>query len=361
VSRGFGGGKVLKFEDPLGPDSASVTHRRRVVATEVTGASMVLNPKEDVSGTSDAWSTVDHSAIEQLYTLDKVVGVGGFAQVVRAVNRANGKTVAIKMILVPEGPEADAVEANIQQEISIMGKCAHRNVLKLYNAYRQGQVYYLISEFCAGGELLSQVIDEPFGELEARRVVWEVAKGLRHIHAQGVVHRDLKLENILVKDKRNRTGVKICDFGLAVRMFARKEHLTTSHATGSILYVAPEIVSCSDEAERRERASMEGGGSREMLEAPPTRWYDERCDMWSLGVCTYILLFRQPPFGLDEDGDYLDNEETLSQIRRGRFSFPAGRGFSQEACDLIRQLLQPVPDHRLSIEVRRTARGFTRF
>ena len=142
-------------------------------------------------------------------------------------------------------------------------------------------------------------------------------KGLCHIHENGIVHRDLKLENIMMTDTSEQSVPKLVDFGLA-KMIGPNEK--AEEPFGTLGYVAPEI-----------------------LEKKP---YSFQCDMWSLGCIVYALLCSSLPF------DHDSQKETIRMTCEDQvvFDSPQWKNYSRECMDLIFKLLIKKPEDRISLE-----------
>ena len=158
---------------------------------------------------------------------------------------------------------------------------------------------------------------EYYDEETAKREVKQIIAALRYCHSKGIVHRDLKPENLLYSTGEPDAVVKLADFGLAKIC---KEDQLMKTACGTPGYVAPEILS--------------------------KKKYDEKVDVWSLGVITYILLCGFPPF-------YHNNNAVLfKKIKRGEYEFPDPYwcNVSEEAKDFIKKILVVKPDKRISLD-----------
>lgn len=140
-----------------------------------------------------------------------------------------------------------------------------------------------------------------------------MVRAMMYIHSQGIIHRDLKLGNILINDQMD---VKICDFGLSTRI--KHEGDVKKTICGTPNYIAPEILE-------------EQGHSYEV-------------DIWSVGVIMYALLFGKPPF---EDNTV---EQTYENIKNNRYVFPPNISVSLAAKDLINRILVMDPTRRLNLE-----------
>lgn len=153
----------------------------------------------------------------------------------------------------------------------------HPNVLKYYECYMDDYNYYIVTEFCPGGELLSFIVKERgINDWQAAYIMKQVLSAVNYCHQRGIVHRDLKVENILVKDVsassadeeygNKRINIKLIDFGISCRI-KPKEKLNKFF--GTPYYMAPEIIK---------------------------RDYNEKCDLWSCGCILYVIMCGYPPF-----------------------------------------------------------------
>lgn len=184
----------------------------------------------------------------------------------------------------------------------------HPNIIKLFDVYDEDAVMcYLVMEYAVGGELFDRIIaKEYYTEAEAKKVVKVVAKVLAYCHREGVTHRDLKPENLLYADESPDAVIKIADFGFAKLVTAETNMSTMCGTPG---YYAPEIVrkqpvrafggrmKLSDGVRLHSDSILLSLTSSECVRGSGCRvQYDNKCDIWSLGVITYILLCGFPPF-----------------------------------------------------------------
>ncbi|TMW64702.1 hypothetical protein Poli38472_011582 [Pythium oligandrum] len=257
------------------------------------------------------------AAFTEKYKAGRVIGEGNFSIVKECIRKSDGSRFAVKCINKSALNPKD--RSNLVQEINILKELDHPNIIKLFDVYEDDRdMCYLVMEFAAGGELFDRIIaKEYYTEAEAKRVVKVVAKVLAYCHAEGVTHRDLKPENLLYADESEDAKIKIADFGFAKLVTAETNMSTMCGTPG---YYAPEIV-------RKQP-------------------YDNKCDIWSLGVITYILLCGFPPF-------YDENQvEEMRKILHGEFEFvaPYFDGVSSLAKDLIKRMLVVDASKRLSAE-----------
>jgi serine/threonine protein kinase len=197
------------------------------------------------------------------YRLGRLIGEGGMGKVYEALHEFMGRTVAIKIIS-QEHTENKTKAMRFFQEVHALIKLDHPNIVMIYDAGRVQRNYYYTMEFLPGPSLLQYVESEKMlPEKEALSIVRDIAKALGHAHANDVIHRDVKPENILFD--RNRVP-KLTDFGIAMHHDEHHLTLTTEGiSVGSLHYTSPE-------------------------QADGTRDIDCRADIYSLGATLYHLL-----------------------------------------------------------------------
>lgn len=173
----------------------------------------------------------------------------------------------------------------LRYEIDILKNLTHPNILRLFEVFEDKKNIYLVTEYCQGGELFDEIINRgKFEEKDAANIIKQVLSAISYCHNQNVCHRDLKPENILIDDK-DRNTIKLIDFGTS-QVFGGDEKMQL--VLGTAYYIAPEV--------------LEGN-------------YDEKCDIWSIGVILYILLSGTPPFPGAND------EEIMAKVKKGKLTF----------------------------------------
>jgi calcium/calmodulin-dependent protein kinase I len=254
---------------------------------------------------------------DELYRLKGVLGVGAFSTVREGFHRSNlDNSFAIKCINRSKLSEED--EAALLDEVAILRAMKHKHIIRLYDFFNEASMYYLVMERMCGGELFDRIVAKAYyNEKEARDTCKIVLEAVGHCHAHRVAHRDLKPENLLLLSEDDDSTVKIADFGFAKKVL-EPNSLTTQCGTPG--YVAPEI--------------LEGTA------------YDERADMWSVGVILYILLGGYPPFIESTQRDL------FRKIRKGEYEFHEEYWgtVSAEAKELISNLLMVDCAARLTAE-----------
>lgn len=248
------------------------------------------------------------------FILDRKVGKGSYAQVWVGHCDQSGEIVAIKVI----SRHTISETVQLRQEVSVLKRIDHKNIVKFRDLKKSVGHYYLILEYCAGGDLAKFIRSR--GRLDeklAQRFLQQLSEGLLVLHKLNFIHRDLKPQNILLTDTSDHTTLKIADFG-----FARSLGPADMAATvcGSPLYMAPEIL-------RHEK-------------------YDAKADLWSLGTILYELLFGEPPFSGPNPMQLLATIESSSH----RIELPEGNRLTRACISLLTRVLVRFPHDRMSPE-----------
>jgi calcium-dependent protein kinase len=269
----------------------------------------------DIKGpiSNEIFFSIKNTPILDDYEFKKELGEGSYGQVKLGLHKRTGLNRAIKIIKKNEIPE-DERNAMLK-EVSILKSLDHPNIIKMFDMYQDDIYYYIVIEYCSGGELFDRVKDnsDGFSEKEAAGYLRQLLSALSYLHSRQIVHRDLKAENLLFENERSDANMKLIDFGVSCEYFKGKKLKET---LGTPYYIAPEVLLQS---------------------------YDEKCDIWSCGVILYIILCGYPPFSGDDDKDILEN------VKKGDFIFDSDwDGRSDAAKDLIRKMLQMNPKKRIT-------------
>ena len=254
---------------------------------------------------------------DKKYKIIKNIGQGSYGDVYLAYNIYTNEKVAIKKLYKTNDI---LTESEIINEIEILKKLNHPDIVKILEFYKTDQAYYLINEYCPGGELFHKV-EQKLSETQISVIFKQILSGLSYLHSKNIVHRDLKLENILISDTEyvSITGeeyldIKIIDFGNA-KFFEKS--ITNNSIVGSSYYMAPEIF-------------MKKSG--------------KESDLWSAGVILYMLVVGSPPFRGESD------KLIMSKVKKGVYDTNELRwkNASEEVKDLIEKLLIYDPRKRLT-------------
>jgi len=223
---------------------------------------------------------------------------------------------------------AEDERKKLKNEAEILRQLDHPNIIKLYEIFEDKKYYYIIMEFLTGGELFEKITDEDFygdfTEKDAANIMQQVFRGINYCHSNNVVHRDLKPENLLLESNvtseslggKKSMKIKIIDFGTS-QQFEVGGKSKMEERYGTPYYIAPDVLN---------------------------KRYDEKCDIWSLGVILYILLVGYPPFNGSDDKKIID------AVKKGEYTLdePEWDDVSDEAQDLVKQCLTYDPAKRAS-------------
>ena len=270
------------------------------------------------------------------YRIGRVIGQGGFAKVNLGLNILTGRVVAIKSfnknIKTKYGDKINMDK--ILYEINLMKKLNHQNITKILETFEDEQFYFIIMEYINGGNLFSYVKKRrKLSEKVAKFLFRQIILGIKHIHSQLIVHRDIKLENILIDMNNN---IKICDFGIGI-ILSSENQMLHSHC-GTPMYIAPEII----------------------LSTKEKGYKGFPVDIWSAGIALYIMISGKLPFNLDEspeDLDALEKNKDNKQEKNKRLNEEILKkepkyieNISDELRDLLKGLLHKDPKKRFTCE-----------
>lgn len=260
--------------------------------------------------------------IESIYYIEsKVLGTGRFGSVREACHKTSGMRCAVKSIR-KDHPSIES-GAIAREIISLLEMKNHPSITQLVDVFEDAEYVHIVTDLCTGGELYDSIVQHAttnslncntisrgtccFPEDKAARLIYQLLDSVAFMHSRNIVHRDLKPENILLQTTGADSPIKIIDFGMAREHDINDPPMT--QCLGTPYYIAPEVL---------------------------RKQYDRSCDLWSVGIISFILICGYPPF----NGD--DNKAIHSSILKGKYRFPVRewKGTSKEARDFIRRLLQ---------------------
>ncbi|XP_069810138.1 myosin light chain kinase, smooth muscle-like isoform X2 [Dendropsophus ebraccatus] len=311
VKEGLVAGERYQFRvsaaNAYGISEAGAESDAVIMASTIDGDPECEEPVEYTEVTINTTNRLD-----DLYVKLEKLGMGKFGQVYKLQEKATGKIRAGKFFKARLQKDI----ANARAEVELMNKLHHPRLVHCVAAFQEPGSVILVLEYIAGGELFERIVADDFEHTEITSIEYmsQILSGVEYMHQQGIVHLDLKPENIVCVSKVN-TKVKIIDFGLARKLEAG---VPVKVLQGTAEFVAPEVI------------AFEPVGFT--------------TDMWSLGVICYILLSGDSPFQGDND------TETLQNITSGSWEFDEETDslLSDPAKDFIRRLLQKNMKSRLT-------------
>jgi len=253
------------------------------------------------------------------YDLGKNIGSGHFADVFVCTKKSNKCQYAVKII----NKKHLVNTALLEDEVEILKRVGeHENILTLEETFDSKEEFYLVTEYCAGGDLFSRIVEMgSSSEKDCSNIMKQLVSAIHHIHDCGVTHRDLKPENILLTSNNKEAIIKVADFGLSKIKHEGDKVMRT--VCGTWAYCAPEVI-------KRES-------------------YNYLVDNWTLGILMFVILAGYHPFDM-----YGDAPEAMlmKKIEAVQYDFDddAWDDVSSHAKKIIQNLLQKDPSKRMSTQ-----------
>ena len=240
------------------------TKGKAEMTSSIVSGSFAISPADFVK--------INTEPIISHYTFQNTLGSGGYAEVKKVIHNASNTFRAIKSIVISDCDNNEIEK--LMKEDSILKELDHPNIIRVYEVYKNKAKIFIVTELCTGGELFDRIKElTRFTENQAAKYMLEIVSAVKHCHQHGIVHRDLKPENLLFENDSPEAKLKLIDFGTS-QFFTKERKMR--RLIGTYYYMAPEIFAGE---------------------------YDEKCDVWSLGIILYIMLCGHPPFtgGTDEE------------------------------------------------------------
>ena len=271
------------------------------------------------------------------YSLDKVLGKGAFGEVFLTSKKGTKQLFATKKIE-RELVEKDNTMKYLINEIQILRELDHPNIVKFVEIKKTKNHYYIIMEYCNGGDLektLEKYMKKhgkPFSQEIVQYFMRQIINAFKYIHGKKILHRDIKLENILLnydseEDRNNlnlmKATVKIIDFGFAAKIEKNGLKYTT---LGSPINMDPIILNA---LKKRGKKTRKLG-------------YDQKADIWSLGTICYEMIIGKCVFNAE------DLDELVDKVENGTYSVPTK--LSREIISFLNGMLQYDSSMRLSTD-----------
>lgn len=271
----------------------SISRRSRSCFSLASSVPSVLAP---MPGKRPAGAVLEpQGLLENHYKITKALGKGSYGEVFRVRHRSSGELRALKTIPLNklEDPGAFKTELDVARQLE------HPYIVQLHEVFQTGDCVHLVMELCSGGTLAGMMTSahasaEAAAGKGARarfpddligRFMWQMLSGVAYLHHHRIVHRDIKPENYLIQVLQKELFLKLADFGLACSF---KRGRPVRDVLGTPCFVAPEVLTGS---------------------------YDERCDIWSIGVVCHVLCTGYHPFSATK-GDTA--KAVLTRIKKGQ-------------------------------------------
>ena len=269
--------------------------------------------------------------------LERPLGKGSFGQVYLTKKKGDNNIYATKVY---EREKIEGTEAfkYLTNEINILHELKHPNIVKFIEVKKTKKHYYIVMEYCNGGELEKALekyqlkYGKPFPEEVVQYLMRQIIDAFNYIHGKNVMHRDIKLENILLhfeneEDRKNlnmmKAIVKIIDFGFACKIAKNALTFTT---IGNPMNMDPLIL---------KKLTSHGKIRREL-------GYDQKADIWSLGAICYQMLIGKAAFDAD------DMDQLVNKIEEGKYNVPTN--LSKEVVSFLNGMLQYDSKMRLTAQ-----------
>ncbi|XP_063403821.1 serine/threonine-protein kinase 33-like isoform X1 [Mytilus trossulus] len=264
----------------------------------------------------------EESWINKYYEVGEKIGQGMFGKVFKVTHKETDEYWAMKVVN-KEKAGGSAIKL-LEREVAILKMVDQDNIIKLNEVFETGKKMFLVMELCEGGELADVLREkEKFSESDTKVIMKKMFDAISYLHKKDIVHRDLKLENILLsqnpKDPADKLHIKVTDFGLSVVKGGVGHDNMMQDFCGTPIYMSPEIID--------------------------NKAYSQQCDVWAMGVIMYSLLCGSPPFKANTE------EELYEIIKKGEIDYttnPVWNTISEDAKKCIELMLRTDPAHRSS-------------
>ncbi|CAD8076224.1 unnamed protein product [Paramecium sonneborni] len=265
-------------------------------------------------------SRINQWKFHQMFRVYKKIGKGNFASVYLAQRIEDEKKMAIKAFSKQAAYDEENGKQAIVNELKIMRQLNNSHIMQMYEVYETQNSLYVALELLEGGSLYDLIKEKTLlSTIQIQQIMVGILQGLNYMHQRKIMHRDLKLENILFKYQKKMESVVIADFGLATNV---NEPVYLYCRCGTPGYVAPEVINMKD---------MKGH-------------YSEVCDLFSLGLVFYLLLTGKQAF----PGKSYSTVVKQNRDATVDFKIKQLQQAPNQAMDLLKKMLEKDPNKRIS-------------
>ena len=254
--------------------------------------------------------------LEERFERNEILAKGRFGDIEKGEDKKYGKTICIHIIDKKKLTSGD--KYLLSNQISIQKFCQHPNISKLITYFKEERFTYIITDYINGTTLYNYLQNKNFifEEKKVCELIQEILFAIYYLHSYGIIHRDIKPQNIITTNNEEDTHLKLIDFGVA-KIISRNEYMKEPY--GTLSYIAPEI----------------------LKENP----YNEKVDEWSIGILTYLLLCETVPFDDDHSEREIARQTMYEPVK---FENPIWKNRSNESKEFILKLLEKKPEKRMN-------------
>ena len=250
------------------------------------------------------------NSLEEFSILEEI-GKGGYSKVYLVEDKKTKRKYALKAAYKNKKGK-DRTERTLR-EIKVLKRLKHPNIIKIKGSFEDTETIYLVLEYIEGRDCAKFFKGrEPITKEQIKKIIRQLVQALTHCHEKGIIHRDVKLQNILVDDDFN---IKLTDFGLCAIKENKFDMLEST--LGTVHYTAPEM--------------LEGIG------------YNESVDVWAIGIILFMLLTKKYPY------DGVSRQDIFDDIREKTIHY-SKLGLERKEIKLLKALLQKDPEERIEVE-----------
>ncbi|CAK81148.1 unnamed protein product (macronuclear) [Paramecium tetraurelia] len=296
--------------------SFNLDRENRIISQKLGGGEMQIKELRDFLR-----SRINQYKFHDQFRVLKKIGKGNFASVYFIERIEDGEQFAVKVFSKQAAYGEENGKESILNEIKIMRELNNEHLMKLNDVFESDNFIYMVLELLSGGSLLDLIGQKKLFQLqEIQQLLGGLLLGLKEMHQKEIMHRDIKLENILFKSQNELPSVVIADFGLATHVNQNKY---LYYRCGTPGYVAPEVINNKDGKLK----------------------YSSICDIYSLGLVFYILLSGRPAFPAKTYRRMIKlNREAVID-----FSIKQFENLPDDAMDLLKKMLEKDPKQRIDV------------
>ena len=232
--------------------------------------------KNDLTISKKDMIKIKLSNVREEYRIGTAIGDEKFSRLFKCKNKHTGKHYIAKFFSI-NSVDSEVLDSFLK-EAELLREADHPHIIKVMDIFRDSENATIITEHCKGGELLERLKrDDELNEATIAEYFKQICSAIAYLHSKGIIHRDLRPESVAFLDHDNKSSLKLVEFGSCKYL---EKGLTILERIGSPLYMAPEVIFDN---------------------------YNEKCDIWSLGVILHVMLTGTPPFEGNSEEEIVNN------------------------------------------------------